>query len=321
MSFEKAKTITFALVYLTEALKKEGRKKLSAKEMAAEINKHWSRVIDGGKISAILRGWHLPPEEMDDLHEALQKLIQARKLRLDLSDIPPGLAVQHELPAVFQSNIPHGLQGEVIGDLASNMAGPWTFYYVSPIDRDGKPASEIRSTAAYIYRTTPDARSMDIRMVSKRGLWNGTLFTTGPHLYVVLNDIAKNDVRKTETTFFVVNRPYSKQPFIAGVGTALIRSTTLTVAPVFGFLFFGEKHVPAGTSKSDKSSDLSVKKVFQSSPPLEADLEAIRSEACLSYSWAEFVRNRPGLAAYVKTLRVNGEELDDGAPVLHLRWP
>ncbi|SDI63110.1 MULTISPECIES: hypothetical protein [Bradyrhizobium] len=320
MSFEKAKSITFALVYLTDALKKK-KKKLSAKELASEINKHGSGVIDGGKISAILRGWHLPPQEMDDLHEALQKLIEARKLGLDLSDIPPGLAAQYELPAIFRNNVPHGLQGEVIGDLASNMAGGWSFYYVSPIDRAGEIASEVRSTAAYIYPTTPDARSMDIRMVSTRGIWNGNLFTTGPHLYVVLNDIAKNDVRKTETIFFIVNRPHSKRPFIAGIGTALIRSTNLSVPPVFGFLFFGEKHIPTGTSKRDKSADPLIKKFFESSPPDEADLGKIRSEACLSFSWEEFEQNRPRLAAYIKTLEVNGAALGKEVPGLHLRWP
>jgi hypothetical protein len=321
VSFEKAKTITFALVYLTDALKKRGKKKASAKELATEINHHWRKVITSGTISAILRGWHLPPEEMDDLHEALLKLIEARKLKLDLSDIPPGLAAQHELPAIFQSNIPHGLQGEVVGDLSSTMAGTWLFYYVSPIDRDGKPASEIRSTAAYIYPATPDARSMDIRMVSTRGIWNGNLFATGPHVYVVLSDIAKNDIRKTETIFFIVNRPHSKRPFIAGIGTALIRSTNLSVPPVFGFLFFGEKHIPTGTSKSDKSADPLIKKFFESSPSVEADLAKIRSEACLSFSWEEFEKHRPGLAAYIRTLEVNGAALGEGSPGLHLRWP
>lgn len=310
------------MVYLTEALKKKGKRKLSAKELAVEINKHWRGNIDGGKISAILRGWHLPPDELDDLHEALQKLIDAEiEPRLDLNDIPPGLERQHQLPAIFESNLPHGLQGEVIGDLASNMAGPWSFYYVSPIDRGGKPGSEIRSTAAYVYRARPDARSMDIRMVSKRGLWNGSLFATGPHLYVVLNDIAKNDVRKTETTFFIVNRPHSRQPFIAGIGTALIRTTPLTVPPVFGFLFFGEKDISTASSKTDKSAVPLIKKVFQSSPPLEADLDKIRSEACRSYSWAEFQQNRPGLAAYVKTLEVNRAALGEEIPELHVRWP
>jgi hypothetical protein len=158
-------------------------------------------------------------------------------------------------------------------------------------------------------------------MVSKRGLWNGNLFATGQHLYVVLNDIAKNDVRKTETTFFIVNRPHLRQPFIAGIGTALIRTTFLSIPPVFGFLFFGEKYIPTGPSKSDKSADPLIKKAFQNSPPLEADLDKIRSESCLSYSLEEFEQKRPKLAAYVRTLEVNGAELGEGAPVLHVRWP
>ncbi|MGJ4963373.1 hypothetical protein [Bradyrhizobium sp. HKCCYLRH3061] len=317
MSFEKAKTITFALMYLTEALKKKGKKKLSAKELAVEINKYWSGDIDGGKISAILRGWHLPPEEIEGLYEALQKLIEGRKLRLDLSDIPPSLALRHELPTVFQSNDPHGLQGELIGGLSSKMAGPWIFYYVSPIDRTGKAASEIRSTAAYIYPATPNARSMDIRMISKHGLWKGTLFATEPHLYVVMHDIAKNDPKKTETTFFVVNSPTAKRPFIAGIGTALIRSKHHAVQPVFGFLFFGEKDI----SKSDKGADPLVKNFFESYPPPETDLEKIRSEICVSYSWVEFGQKRQDLAAYIKTLEVNGASLDNAPPVLHVRWP
>lgn len=324
VSFEKAKTITFALMYLSEALAEEkGKRKLSAKELAAAINKHWKGNIDLGKVSAILRGWHLPSHELDDLLEALQKLIDARNLKLDLSNIPPSLERQYQFPWIFQSNIPHGLQGNEIGDLPSSMTGPWLFYYVSPIDRGGRPESQIRSTAAYIHSAKADARSMDVQMVSRHGLWIGTVFATGPHLYFVLNDIAKNDVRKTETTFFVVNRPHAKMPFIAGIGTALIRGgTSQQVAPVFGFLFFGERQTKLGNSKSDMSStDSLFDKVFRSSPPTEVDLEKIRSEACLSYSWSEFNQHRPELAAYVRTIEVNGSALDDNAPGLHVRWP
>ena len=322
MSFDKARAITFAISYLTDELKKKDKTRLPAKELAIEINKYWKgSTIDHGKISAILRGWHLPDDKLDGLLDALQRLLNDRKLKLELSAIPPALERKYELPTLFQSNIPHGLQGEVVGDLGSNMAGPWLFYYVSPIDRAGARGTEIRSTVAYIYEAAADARSMDVRMVSNRGIWTGTLFATGSHVYVVLSDIAKNDVRKTETIFFLVNRPHSRQPFIAGIGTALIRKTHHAVPPVFGFILFGERQRGKAGAKGEKAIDPSIRAAFENVPPRETELATIRGRDCLSYSWAEFVQKHSDLAAYAKSLEINGEKLGDKIPDLLLRWP
>lgn len=322
MSFEKARSITLLITFLKDRLKQVGKGKLADQSLADTINAFQPPQsplkLDGGKVSAILRGWHLKPDEQDALLIALQSLIRDRKLNIDVHNVPQAVEQEFgpELPELFSNYAPSTFVGDMLGDLSSSLSGPWHLFYVSPVNRNGKFQTEIRGTAALVHTSHPSAKSMDVELISSRGHWKGPACINETHMYLTLSD-----VDKTETAFFVMNKPTRRRPFIVGVGSALTRFEGPAMLPVAGFVCFGEKWM-GPREASNKELIGVLQQAVEGHPLSETDAKKIRDEFCVTYDDVEQLRNiHPKLFAHIQTISINGQKGLAAMPWLYVTWP
>jgi hypothetical protein len=260
----------------------------------------------------------LTDEEQSRLLGAIQVLINQgpANLRFSVTDpVPDWLEKEQRenLPDVLKNPKKSiRLQGEKLGPWTDILPGLWRFFYVSPIDRAGKPIPEIRGLVGHIQKVEEASTSAELQVISSRGYWRGYAFLNERHLYMFCTlDGAY------ETAFFQANAPDRRNSIMVGVGTALER-VPRTVPGVQGFLFFGEKW---GSSKDEAAKHLALQLLFDRAARGEEIADSEKETFCVTYiNNDDLKRNHRKMYDYLQKMKVNDEP---GFPWrwLHLVYP
>jgi len=284
--------------------------------------------LDDDDINDIRNGRRLDisPGDQHRILRALELLIEARQLDISLRDIPKEIEEQYapDLPRALRQPItPAPLQGEILGGVAEVLSGVWRFFYVSPINRKGQFKPEIRGTAAFFLATESVSDSIDIVLISGHSQWKGQAFVNDSHLYLRCSDVGR-----TETAFFVTNKPTRVRQIFVGVGTALERVKREPIPSVAGFVCFGEKiadqHMKAEGSLffKDPNANLQtiMQRVLRGEEIHDNDADKIRKVFGVTYKdVSELRENHRALFEYLRGVKINNKK---GFPLewLYLSW-
>jgi len=236
--------IAAAFNYLQEALGSPNGSKVAVRTLAVELNKGdvSGQLFKAHKIYQFKSGTYVPPENIqEEWRRRIEEFSRSKGLQASsLEKLSDQFLARYGKPSKISTPVRNEFlfAGDHI-DHPDILCGAWRFFYISPVDRQSDPKPEIRGVLA-IFRKTDDAQNrVSVQMISGSTHWVGYAFSFELHLYIVCTA-----EQKTETAFFVVNKPNRTQrQFVAGLGTALERGDTL-MHPAMGVICCGEKVFP-----------------------------------------------------------------------------
>lgn len=291
-------------------------------EFGAKTTTGW-KSIKPGRMQRIRNGnSKLSLAETANLQRAILALMKERNLSISLGDLESRYA--SDLPVSLRQLPNEFFQGEELGDTAITLYGAWRFFYVSPVNRNDEFKPEIRSFAAFVHRAHASSRAFEAFLVSSRSSWRGQGFVNQSHLYLIASDL-----QKTETAFFLTNKPSKVAPMIAGIGAALERDSDRQMRAAEGVISFAEKWKPRTTEGQRRS----VRRLTGGGPINELiqravdgelitsdEQNTIRAEFCSKYRDMDHVKERhPELFDYLRKVKINNER---GFPLrcLYVDW-
>jgi hypothetical protein len=323
--------IALVILFLKEALRdkrKASDARIAGMLKEAQLAEPDPIRLDDDDINDIRNGRKLDisPGDQHRILRALGLLIQSRGLDISLREIPKEIEEQYapDLPRALRQPIsPAPLQGEILGGVAEVLSGVWRFFYVSPINRKGQFKPELRGTAAFFQAADSSSDSINMVLISGHSQWKGQAFVNDSHLYMRCSDVGR-----TETAFFVTNKPTRVRQIFVGVGTALERVKREPIPSVAGFICFGEKitdqHMKAEGQTLIEDSLINLQTILQRVLRGEevhgSDADKIRKVFGVTYKNVSELRDKHrALFDYLSSVKINNKR---GFPLewLYLSW-
>ena len=308
--------IAIVIAYLQDQLGgATAGKRLSMESLATVLNNEAGQIrpFKKSQLYSFKNGIYKPgPAQQSEWVRVILALCKKQNLPVTSLDHLPETLIKQYGSGVSQSLIS---QPEFVGDHIDDpdiFSGAWRFFYVSPVDREGSPKPEIRGVLAIFSKDKDSANRITVRMISGSTLWTGFAFAYEWHLYIFCT--AK---LKTETAFFIVNKPSRSQSnFVAGLGSALERGGAQQVHmhPAMGVLCFGEKcHGRFLSKRPQTKTELTpevvncLDRLIDGEAISDAEEKVVRGEFKATYpNLKRFSQTHPELSEYLdKHIQIN----------------
>lgn len=329
---ERARKIAYLILHLKHELRPLKRElgglrgNLSDQALAQLLNaaqgsRKGAVHFDAKKVNDIwnAKALNLSSVEHTKILQALQLLVIQRKLPINVEDeFPIWLEEKYSeaLPEIFRERALPRPQGEHLGSLATTLARAWQFFYVRPVDNEGRPQPEIRCQIAVFGRARPESTATSFLMISAQHQWRGHAVLHEPHLYVTCTE-----ERGADSSFIVINAPKRADDFLfAGVAVALIKPPRRHT-PLAAVVCFGQ---PVRTEALSEQQAIAITQAIESGQVSRNEQARLRSivkdVAYKSDELAQFNADYPTLSKYMDAMEINGAP-NQLLQSLFVRWP
>jgi len=227
----------------------------------------------------------------------------------------------NDLAYTFRRSLPFSLiQGNKLGANGDVLSGIWRLFFIPTLGdpkRDHGTPAEIRGFVA-IVRDPKDAAAISAEtiIISQHKHWIGHVFLNGSYAYWVCTDPAKS-----ETAFFLSNRPDDNESSIIGIGTSLQRKEAgdHRPRPIESFCFFGAKwrNFPEISDVDGLLRPIQVGNLNEMNDAIAKIQTAFCNETYAEINGLE--EHYKMLHDYLGRIRVNGK-LGFDFPGLHIAW-
>lgn len=306
--------------------------------LKAVLKKGLSADLPDGRLATMLNeagkgrpgGFHFEAEDINKLShikeldlktlvrrqivEGLQGLINQKSLNVDMaSPLPKFIEEDYadKLPLSFRHPLPTSqLEGTRLGeDEAKALNGLWQMFFFRPPD-EANDSPLIRGKAIIIRDAHLGCTSAPVDVISEHSHWKGHCFLNQSHLYIVATH-----VQRTDSHFYIVNRPREGEAFVFGIGSTIHRPPEVPGAyrlrPVEAYCLFGYKWTPDKSTSEDLRS---LHRFIETGDPITRasqvvdQIRAHFSAPNVKFSTeSEFQQSHRELFAYLQSVRINNK--------------